>query len=221
MNREIQFWAILELSLQISGVAVTLSSAVGVPLGAWLGMSNFRGKSLLQGMIHTGMALPPVVVGLALYLLLSRSGPLGNLGWLFTPQAMILAQVILCFPYVVGISMASVASIPPELTWQLRSLGASPQQARWSIIREARGGILLAVATAFGRSLSEVGAVWMVGGNIQGQTRVLTTAILLETGQGRFELAMWLGVSLLIVALCVNLVIVRSQWLSLPWRVGR
>ena len=216
MDTSSSFWPILWLSLQVSGAAVALSSLIGLPLGVWLGLGQFRGKTLISGLIHTGMALPPVVVGLVLYLLLSRSGPLGSWGWLFTPSAMILAQFVLCLPFVVGITMAAVASIPADLSWQLRSLGASPSQARWAVVREARSGILLAVATAFGRSLSEVGAVWLVGGNIAGQTRVLTTAIVLETGQGHFALALLLGAALLSVALVINLVIVRYQWRVAP-----
>lgn len=216
MDASSPFWPILWLSLQVSGAAVVLSALMGLPLGVWLGLGHFRGKALVAGLIQTGMALPPVVVGLVLYLLLSRSGPLGSWGWLFTPLAMVLAQFMLCLPFVVGITMAAVASVPSELSWQLRSLGASPSQARWSVVREARSGILLAVATAFGRSLSEVGAVWLVGGNIAGQTRVLTTAIVLETGQGHFPLALLLGAALLFVALTINLVIVRYQWRVLP-----
>lgn len=216
MDTPSSFWQILWLSLQVSGAAVALSALIGLPLGVWLGLGEFRGKRLLTGLIHTGMALPPVVVGLVLYLLLSRSGPLGSWGWLFTPSAMVLAQFVLCLPFVVGISMAAVASVPAELSWQLRSLGASLSQARWAVVREARSGILLAVATAFGRSLSEVGAVWLVGGNIAGQTRVLTTAIVLETGQGHFALALLLGAALVSVALLINLVIVRYQWRVAP-----
>lgn len=216
MDTSSSFWPILWLSLQVSGAAVALSALIGLPLGVWLGLGEFRGKRLVMGLIHTGMALPPVVVGLVLYLLLSRSGPLGSWGWLFTPTAMVFAQFVLCLPFVVGISMAAVASVPAELTRQLRTLGASPSQARWAVVREARSGILLAVATAFGRSLSEVGAVWLVGGNIAGQTRVLTTAIVLETGQGHFALALLLGAALLSVALLINLVIVRYQWRVAP-----
>jgi tungstate transport system permease protein len=211
-----QFWPILSLSLRVSGFAVAISSVLGLPLGVWLGLRRFRGKSFLVGLVQTGMAMPPVVVGLFLYLLLSRSGPLGNWEWLFTPPAMILAQVILCLPFVVGISMAAVAAVPRELQWQLRSIGASERQSQWAMVCEARTGILLSVATAFGRSLSEVGAVWLVGGNIEGQTRVLTTAIVLETGKGHFSLALLLGAVLLSVALAINIVIVRFQWRPLP-----
>lgn len=209
-------WPIVWLSLQVSGVAVTIASAIGVPLGAWLGLSRFRGRRLTTALVYTGMALPPVVVGLLVYLLLSRSGPLGALGWLFAPQAMILAQTILDLPFVVGITMTAVAAVPPELQLQLRTLGASPRQARWAMLREARPGVILAVATAFGRSMSEVGAVWMVGGNIEGHTRVLTTAIVLETGKGHFAFALALGAVLLTVALAVNWLILRSQGRPLP-----
>jgi tungstate transport system permease protein len=190
---------------------VALGSVAGVPAGAWLGLTRFPGKRLVTALVYTGMALPPVVVGLLVYLLLSRSGPLGPLGWLFTTQAMILAQLVLGLPFVIGITMTAVAAVPPELQLQLRSLGASPWQARRAILREARPAVVLAVATAFGRSVSEVGAVLMVGGNIEGQTRVLTTAIILETAKGRFAFALALGAVLLAIALAVNLLILRYQ----------
>jgi tungstate transport system permease protein len=204
-----EFWSILLLSLEVSGTAVVISSSIGVPLGAWIGFARFRGKPLVRAVVHTGMALPPVVVGLLLYVLLSRSGPLAFLEWLFTPQAMILAQTILALPFVLGVTIASVESIPSELPLQLTSLGASRWQCRWAILREARQGVLFAVAAALGRSISEVGAVLIVGGNIQGHTRVMTTAIVLETGKGHFELALALGAALLLVALSINLAIVR------------
>jgi len=216
MDAFTQFWPILWLSLAVSGIAVLTSSMIGLPLGVWLGLSTFRGKSVVVGAIHTGMALPPVVVGLVLYLLLSRSGPLGTLGWLFSPQAMVLAQIMLDLPFVIGITAVAVGAVPRELLCQLRSLGASLFQARLEIVREARAGILLAVATAFGRSLSEVGAVWLVGGNIEGHTRVMTTAIVLETGKGNFALALLLGGTLLAVAFAINLIFVRYPWRALP-----
>ncbi len=206
-----ELWPIIGLSLRVSGTALLISSLAGIPLGAWLGLAQFRGKRLAAALVHTGMALPPVVVGLVIYLLLSRSGPLADLGWLFTPQAMILAQTVLALPWVVGITVAAVAAVPAELLLQVRSLGASRWQARWTLLREARQGVLLAVAAAFGRSISEVGAVMMVGGNIQGHTRVMTTAVVLETGKGQFGLALALGTWLLALALLANLVIVRAQ----------
>ena len=207
----VDFWSILWLSLRVSGTAVLISSFIGIPCGVWLGLSRHRGKRLLSAVIHTGMAFPPVVVGLVLYILLSRSGPLAFLGWMFTTEAMIAAQTILALPFVIGITMSAVAAVPSELPAQLRTLGASERQCRWTILREARHGVLLAVAAAFGRSVSEVGAVLIIGGNIQGHTRVLTTAIVLETGQGNFEFALALGGALLLMALLVNLIIVQLQ----------
>jgi tungstate transport system permease protein len=205
---ESEFWAIIARSLGISGTAVLISVLLGVPLGVRLGFSGDRQRRVWAVIIRTGMALPPVVVGLVLYILLSRSGPLGAIDWLFTPQAMILAQTILALPFVMGITMNSVEAVPADLGNQLRSLGASEWQCRWAVLREARQGVLLAVAIAFGRSISEVGAVLIVGGNIHGHTRVLTTAIILETGQGRFEFALALGGALLLLAFLVNFLIV-------------
>lgn len=205
---------ILWRSLQVSGVAVVVSSLVGIPIGVWLGSTRFPGRSFLSVLIQTGMALPPVVVGLLVYLLLSRSGPFGGLGWLFTVQAMIIAQVVLTLPFVVGITMTSIAAVPPDLFLQVRSLGASPWQARWTVLREARSGVVLALATALGRSFSEVGAVLMVGGNIERHTRVLTTAIMLETSRGRFGLA--LGTILMALSLAANVAIFRLHGRPAP-----
>lgn len=209
-------WPILWLSVWVSGSAVLAASTMGLPLGVWLGRLRFRGRRAAWAVVYTGMAFPPVVIGLLVYLLLSRSGPLGFLGWLYTSKAMILAQVVLDLPFIVGITMTAVASIPNELHFQLRTLGASEWQARWTLLREARPGVILAITTAFGRSISEVGAVWMVGGNIQDHTRVLTTAIVLETGKGQFALALLLGSMLLAVALIVNVIILRFQRPILP-----
>lgn len=209
-------YATMGLSLRVSATAVLLASVAGIPLGTWLGLARFRGRGLLIAVVQTGMALPPVVVGLAVYLLLSRSGPLAFLGWLFTPCAMILAQILLVLPLVAGITTGAVAAVPPELLLHVRSLGANPWQARRAVLREARPGVLLAVAAGFGRSLSEVGAVLMVGGNIQGQTRVLTTAIVLETGKGQFTAALALGGWLLGLALLANLLVLRLQARPLP-----
>jgi tungstate transport system permease protein len=204
-------WPIVVLSLEVSATAILLSTLIGVPLGAWLGLTGSRVRGPLSVIIYTGMGLPPVVVGLVVYLLLSRSGPLAFLEWLFTPNAMVFAQVILTLPLVTGITMSAVAAVPAEVFAQVRSLGASKWQTRWAMLREARIGVFLAVAVAFGRSISEVGAVMMVGGNIHNHTRVLTTAIVLETGNGRFGLALALGGWLLALALLVNIAIVRLQ----------
>ena len=211
-----QAWPILSMTLIVSGTAVVVSSFIGLPLGAWLGLSKFRGKRIVELLILTGMAMPPVVVGLAVYLILSRSGPLASWGWLFTPQAMVIAQTILDLPFVIGITMTAVAAVPAELPLQLRTLGASKTQMRNALLREARPGVLLALATALGRSMSEVGAVWLVGGNIENHTRVLTTAILLETSRGHFLLALLLGAVLLTFALFVNVLIIRWNGQPLP-----
>jgi len=199
------------LSMRVSGLAVLGSSLAGIPLGIALAFSRAASRRWWNTVVQTGMALPPVVVGLLLYLLLSRSGPLGDWQWLYTAEAMILAQVILTLPFVIAVTASSVGSVPGELFWQLRVLGATPWQARLAVLKEARSGVLLAVAAAFGRSLSEVGAVMMVGGNIEGHTRVLTTAIVMETRQGHFALALGLSVVLMSVALAINILIVRLQ----------
>ncbi len=195
---------IILLSLYVSGAALGAASLAGVPLGAFLALRPVPGKRLLELLIYTGMGLPPVVVGLCVYLLLSRSGPLGWLAWLFTPPAMISAQIIIALPVVIGLTMAAVEGVDPALRLQVRALGAAPHQALWTVLNEARGGVLAAILAAFGSIISEVGAVMLVGGNVEGQTRVLTTAIVLETRQGNFELALALGAVLLGVTLLVN-----------------
>jgi tungstate transport system permease protein len=169
------------------------------------------GKSLITAFLYTGMGLPPVVVGLFVYLLLSRSGPLGMLGWLFTPRAMVTAQAIIAFPLVTGLTMTAVHSVDPSLRWQVRSLGATPIQEVWSVLKEARIGLTAAIVAAFGSIISEVGAVMLVGGNIAGRTRVLTTAIVLETRQGEFALAIALGIILLGLAFITNMTLLRLQ----------
>jgi tungstate transport system permease protein len=189
---------------------------LGVPAGAALGLTRFYGKRLAELLVFTGMAFPPVVIGLFVYLMLSRSGALGGLNWpwipaLYTPGAMIVAQTIIAFPLIAGFTMAAVASVDPALRLQVRSLGASRWQTTWATLEEARGGVLAAIVAGFGGIISEVGAVMLVGGNIEGRTRVLTTAIVLETNKGNFELAMALGIILLSLAFLTNFVILRLQ----------
>jgi tungstate transport system permease protein len=202
---------IVLLSLRVAGAALVLATVIGVPLGAWLGLARFPGKQVLSAVVCTGMGFPPVVVGLLVYMLLSRSGPLASLEWLFTPSAMILAQTIIAVPIVAGLVMGAVGAVPQDLVRQVRSLGATPWQVRWAVLREVRSGVLFAVLVAFGRIVSEVGAALMVGGNISGQTRVLTTAIVLETSKGEFGLALALGGWLVGLALVVNLAAMRLQ----------
>jgi len=201
--------AIVLLSLYVSGVALGLATLVGVPAGAALALRRFPGRRLIELLIYTGMGLPPVVVGLAVYLLLSRAGPLGDLGWLFTPPAMITAQTIIGLPVVTGLTLTAVEGVDPALRLQVRALGATPAQVMWAVLREARAGVLAAVIAAFGAVISEVGAVMLVGGDIEGQTRVLTTAIVLETRQGNFALALALGGVLLGLALLANTLLLR------------
>lgn len=207
---------IILLSLQVSGIALVISSIIGIPLGAFLGLKRFWGRKLMVVLMYTGMGFPPVVIDLFVYLLLSRSGPLGSLHWpiipvLFTPGAMIMAQTIIAFPLVAGFTMVAVMGVDPQLRQQVTALGATPRQTAWTTLMEARTGVIVAVIAGFGGIISEVGAVMMVGGNIEGSTRVLTTAIVLETRKGNFELAMALGVVLLGLSFLVNLVMLRLQ----------
>ena len=204
-------WQIVWLTLFVSGTALFISAVVGVPAGAFLGLRSFRGLRWLTAVIYTGMGLPPVVVGLVVFLLLSRQGALGGLNWLFTPQAMILAQVILAVPLVMGVTMTAVRGVSRELRPQLRSLGATDWQVLRAILGEARFGVIVGLVAGFGAAVSEVGAVMIVGGNIEGKTRVLTTAIVLETRQGNFDLALALGIILLLLAFMTNLTAARLQ----------
>jgi tungstate transport system permease protein len=198
-------WAgIAGLTIQVSATAILISALIGVPLGTWIAMNHFRGRRVVSVLLYAGMGLPPVVVGLAVFMLLSRAGPLGGLGWLFTPAAMVLAQVIICLPFVIGLTKSSVESVGTAVSDQLRSLGASDRQIGHAVLWEARFGITVAVLAGFGRVVSEVGAVMLVGGNIDGQTRVLTTAIVLETRRGEFEQAILLGVILIGVTLMIT-----------------
>ena len=201
---------IVWLSLTVSGIALGLATLIGLPLGAVLALYPVPGKRFITLVIYTGMGLPPVVVGLFVYLLLSRSGLLGQLGWLFTPAAMITAQVIIALPMVAGLALTAVEGLDPGLRLQVRALGASPNQVMWTLLSEARGGVLSAIVAAFGSIISEVGAVMLVGGNIEGQTRVLTTAIVLETRQGEFALALALGAVLLTLTFIINYWLVRA-----------
>jgi len=205
---------IILLTLRVSGLALALSTLVGVPVGAALGLARVRARGLITALLYTGMGLPPVVVGLFVYLMLSRSGPLGVLGWLFTPSAMIAAQVIIAFPLVSGLTMTAVQSVDPALRLQVRSLGATRTQEVWAVLKEARIGVVAAMVAAFGGVISEVGAVMLVGGNIEGKTRVLTTAIVLNTRTGEFSLALALGIILLALAFLANVAMLRLQGMT-------
>jgi tungstate transport system permease protein len=216
LSGDAALWEIILLSAKVSGIALLISAALGIPLGAFLGLVHFSGRRFVQALVYTGMGLPPVVVGLAVYLLLSRRGVLGplNLPWvpqLFTVPAMILAQVIIATPMVIGYTMSAVAEVSPDLRLQIFSLGATPFQVTLAVLREARLGVIVAMVGGFGSIISEVGAVMMVGGNIQGSTRVLTTAIVLKTGEGDFGLAIGLGLVLLTLSFLINFGVTQLQ----------
>ncbi|MBM3135612.1 MAG: ABC transporter permease subunit [Chloroflexi bacterium] len=202
---------IVTLTLRVSGTALLISTVIGIPLGSWLGLTRFLGRRLVIALLYTGMGFPPVVVGLFVYLLLSRSGPLGFLDWLFTPRAMIVAQTIIAFPLVAGFTMAAVMGVDPNLRQQVLSLGATPWQTTLAILSEAKVGVVVSIIAGFGGIISEVGAVMLVGGNIAGSTRVLTTAIVLETRQGAFDLAITLGIILLSLSFLANTAMLRLQ----------
>ena len=207
-------WEIIGLSLRVSGVSLAVAMVVGIPLGYLLGSKRFVGKRLLMIVVNTGMGLPPVVAGLIVYLFLSRSGPIADL-WtgataqesprmLFTVGAMMIAQFVISSPLVVGVTAAAIASVPVELRLQARSLGASAFQEAALTVKEARRGVMAAIVAGFGGIISEVGAVMLVGGNIEGSTRVMTTAIVLETRKGNFGLALALGLILIGISFAIN-----------------
>jgi tungstate transport system permease protein len=199
------------LSLKISGIATLISLFIGVSAGTVVALTNFYGKRLVISLINTGMGLPPVVVGLFVTILIWRNGPLGFLEILYTPSAMILAQAVIATPIVMGISLAAIQNLPPNLRLQILSLGASRLQMVWVLIKEARLPLLAAVMAGFGGVISEVGASIMVGGNIKGYSRVLTTATVMETGKGNFDIAIALGIILLLLAFFVNLILTQIQ----------
>jgi len=202
LNKELL--GIILLSLKVSGTALAAATLIGLPFSALLGFKKFPLKGLSVSILNTFMGLPPVVVGLFVYLLLSRSGPLGFMALLYTPTAMVIAQTILALPIVASLSHSALISVDPIIKQASMTLGATPFQVSLTILREARYGIMSAVIAAFGRVMAEVGAILIVGGNIAGFTRVMTTTIALETDKGNFELALALGIILLSISLGIN-----------------
>jgi tungstate transport system permease protein len=206
-----EVWQITFLSIAISGIATLISVLLGLPLGTWLALGKFSGRGCYLSIINTGMALPPVVVGLWVSIFLWRSGPLGDLHLIYTPAAIVIAQTIIAAPLMIGLTVTALQQLNPNLQLQLLGLGASRKQLILALWLEARLPLLAALMAAFGSVISEVGASMMVGGNIRGQTRVLTTAIVLETGKGQFATAIALGLILLLLAYLVNLFLTSVQ----------
>jgi tungstate transport system permease protein len=203
--------AVLWLSLEVSATATLIALLLGVPLGAGLALTRFRGRVLLVSAVNTGMGLPPVVVGLFVTVLLWRSGPFGDLEILYTPAAIVVAQAVIAAPIVTGITLAAVQQVPSNFRLQLIALGASRWQMVWVVLREARLPMLAAVMAGFGGVISEIGASMMVGGNIRGHTRTLTTAMVLETSKGNFDVAIALALLLLALVFAVNWALTAVQ----------
>lgn len=214
LSFDAELYGIIALSIRISVIAAAISTLIGIPLGAVVGLNKFPGRTILINLVNTCMGMPPVVIGLFVYILLSNQmGIFGPLRLLFTPAAMIVAQILLAVPIVTGLTIVAVQSVDESIKKTALSLGADGFQVTWTIIREARYAIGAAVITAIGRLTAEVGAVMMVGGNIRFQTRVMTTAIALHKGMGEFQTALALGIILLIISLLINTVldVLRSE----------
>jgi len=203
--------SVLLLSLQVSGSATLIALLLGIPAGVVLALTRFPARTLVVSAVNTGMGLPPVVVGLFVTIFLWRSGPLGALEILYTPTAIVLAQAIIAAPIVTGITLAAVQNVSPKFRLQLLGLGASRPQMVWVVLREARLPMLAAVMAGFGGVISEIGASMMVGGNIKGETRTLTTAMVLETGKGNFDVAIALSILLMALVFGVNWVLTAIQ----------
>ncbi|HAS52799.1 MAG: tungstate transporter permease [Nitrospirae bacterium GWC2_57_13] len=204
LHLDAELFGIILLSLKVSGLALMTATLFGIPFGSLIGLRKFPGRSLVISGLNTFMGLPPVVVGLFVYLILSRKGPMGFLGLLYTPSAMVIAQTILALPIVAALCHSAIVDVQPVIRQAARTLGATPLQVTATVIAEARYGILSAVIAAFGRVMAEVGAILIVGGNIAGYTRVMTTTIALETDKGNFELALALGIILLVISFGIN-----------------
>ncbi len=211
LTNDAEAWRVIGLSLAISGGSVAIAAAIGVPLGVFVALRSFPGRRFVIALLNVGMGLPPVVIGLLVYILLSRAGPLGFLGLLFSPGAMVIAQVAIVAPIIAGLTLSAVSEQDRGVQLTARSLGATRLQVVWAILSEARFAMGAAVVAGFGRAISEVGAVMLVGGNIAHHTRVMTTAIVLETRQGDFDLAIALGIVLLLTSLLINFALTYLQ----------
>jgi len=203
------------LTLKVSGLATLISLAIGVPLGTAIALGRFRGRDAVASLVNTGMGLPPVVVGLWVSIMLWRYGPLGSLRLMYTPTAMVIAQTLIALPIITGLTMSGIGQLDPGIRVQILSLGATRLQLIWLLVREARLAILAAIMAGFGRVIAEVGASMMVGGNVVGQTRVLTTATSMEVGRGNFGTAIALSLVLMGLTLAI------TSWLTHLQQKGR
>jgi tungstate transport system permease protein len=211
VHADAEVLGILWTSLQVSGTATLIALLLGIPAGVVLALTRFPGRTLVVSAVNTGMGLPPVVVGLFVTIFLWRSGPLGALEILYTPLAIVIAQAVIAAPIVTGITLAAVQNVPAKFRLQLLALGASRPQMVWVVLREARLPMLAAIMAGFGGVISEIGASMMVGGNIKGQTRTLTTAMVLETGKGSFDVAIALSILLLVLVFAINWALTAVQ----------
>ncbi len=215
-NREV--YGILLMTIRVSGLSLIFSILIGIPLGIEIGLNKFRGKNLVMTIVNTGMSIPPVAVGLIITLIIWRSGPLGNLELMYTPTAMIIAQIIIASPIITGITIAAVHQVSDKLILQAKTLGANRIQMLWILLKEIKLAILVAISAGFGRAISEVGAVLIVGGNIMGKTRVLTTATIQMMRMGKYDVAIALVVILLLLSFGINLLInTIHRKEGIPW----
>lgn len=206
-----EIWEIIFLSIRVSGSATFIATIVALPIGSYLGLREFRAKKTISNLINTFMGFPPVVMGLIIFLLLSRSGPFGSAGLLYTTTAMIIAQFFLALPIIVGTTKAAIESVDPALKETVQSLGSTEGQLWWELIKESKKSIIAGIVVAFGQALSEVGAVIIVGGNIRWHTRTFTTAIVLQTRMGEFGMAIALGLVLIIITFILNYTLTHLQ----------
>ncbi len=206
-----EVWGIIALSLRVSGTAIFVAILFSLPIGSYLALRDFRGKKAITNLINTFMGFPPVVMGLLVFLLLSKSGPLGDLGLLYSPTAMIIAQLFLAIPIIIGTSKAAIESVDPNLKETILTLGANERQLWWELIKESKKSIIAGVLVAFGQAISEVGAVMIVGGNIRWHTRTFTTSIVLQTRMGEFGMAIALGLILIIISFALNYILTHLQ----------
>lgn len=211
INNENDVYEVAFRSLYVSGTATLVSLVIGVGIGSMLAFRQFRGRLIAMALVNTGMGLPPVVIGLVVALMLWRSGPLGELGWIYTTKAMIIAQIVIATPVITGFTAASLSSLHPKLRLQVYALGASRLQMLWLLLQEVRLPVLAALMAGFGAAISEVGASVMVGGNVRGETRVLTGSILLEQSKGNFDVALAMGIILLAMMIAVNVLFTWVQ----------